>query len=187
MEKQIKQADPTPLGLLGFGMATLLLNLDNVGIIKMTVVVVGMAIALGGVAQLIAGFLHYRNGNTFGGTSSTAFSLFWFSLIFIWYNPSGEMLPVDDMSMGFYLLIWAIFTLCMFICSLKMGRLAQITFLALTILLFGLAISDFTGIEAIAMYSGWVGILGGCLAIYNSVALVINDVFEREVFPLGKQ
>src|SRR5690606_39931499 len=103
--------NPGPLGLLGFGMTTILLNLHNAGFIPLSLVIVGMGIALGGFVQIIAGILEFREGNTFAGTAFTAYGFFWLSLVMIWLMKTDyPELAADLTSMGFYLLIWGIFT-----------------------------------------------------------------------------
>lgn len=84
-----QKSNPGPLGLLGFGMTTILLNLHNAGVIELSAVIAAMGFAMGGTAQIIAGILEFRNGNTFGGTAFTAYGFFWWSLVFIWSNPGG--------------------------------------------------------------------------------------------------
>ncbi|MDR0519208.1 MAG: acetate uptake transporter [Clostridiales Family XIII bacterium] len=185
-ESSEKKSNPGPLGLLGFGMTTILLNLHNAGIIELSVVIVAMGFALGGLAQIIAGIFELKHGNTFGGTAFTAYGLFWWSLIFIWANPVKEVAPADASSLAFYLLLWGIFTLCMFIGTLRHNRATQVVFFSLTVLFFGLAISDFTGSEAVHHASGWIGIFCGASAVYNATGQVINEEFGRQVFPLGK-
>jgi succinate-acetate transporter protein len=178
-------SNPGPLGLLGFGMTTILLNLHNAGIIELTVVIVSMGFALGGLAQIIAGIFELRNGNTFGGTAFTAYGLFWWSLIFIWINPAGGIAEADSVSLAFYLLLWGVFTLCMFIGTLKHNKATQVVFLSLTVLFFGLALGDFTGVEAVHVVSGWIGVFCGASAIYNAMGQIINGEFKKTVVPLG--
>ena len=86
-ELKAKVANPGPLGLLGFGMTTVLLNLHNAGLLPLSIVIVAMGIALGGLAQIIAGIRELCQGNTFAGTAFTAYGLFWWSLVLIWVNP----------------------------------------------------------------------------------------------------
>jgi succinate-acetate transporter protein len=186
----VKKSNPAPLGLLGFGMTTVLLNLHNAGVIELTVVIVAMGFALGGLAQVIAGVFELKQGNTFGGTAFTAYGLFWWSLIFIWANPAGaisggKVADADGKSIAFYLLLWGIFTLCMFIGTLKHNRATQVVFLSLTVLFFMLSAGDFTGVEAIGTAAGWIGIFCGASAIYNAMGQVINGEFGRNVIPLG--
>ena len=182
---EVKKANPGPLGLLGFGMTTILLNLHNAGIIELSVVIVSMGFALGGGAQIIAGIFEFKFGNTFGGTAFTAYGFFWWSLIYIWNNPGEGINEADPKSMGFYLLIWGIFTFCMFIGTLKHNRATQVVFLSLAILFFGLAIGDFTEVHAITMVSGIIGIFCGLSAMYSSMGQIINNEFGRKIVPLG--
>jgi succinate-acetate transporter protein len=144
-----------------------------------------MGFALGGLAQIIAGIFELKHGNTFAGTAFTAYGLFWWSLIFIWANPTKEIASADATSLAFYLLLWGVFTLCMFICTLRHNRATQVVFLSLTVLFFGLSLGDFTGVEQIHLVSGWIGIFCGASAIYNAMGQVINEEFGKAVVPLG--
>lgn len=184
MSNQKVNANPGPLGLLGFGMTTILLNLHNAEIIPLSAVIVAMGFALGGLAQIIAGILEFKGGNTFGGTAFTAYGCFWWSLIFIWVSPFGTV-PADSVSMGFYLFIWFLFTLMMYIGTLKHNRATQVVFLSLSALFLLLSIGDFTGAEVITHIAGWVGVFCGLSAMYNSMAQVLNGEFGKTVLPLG--
>ncbi len=177
-------ANPGPLGLLGFGMTTILLNLHNAGIIPLSIVIVAMGFALGGAAQIIAGVMEFKKNNLFGATAFTAYGFFWWSLIVIWNNPFKGIESADEKSMGFYLLLWGVFTLFMFIGTLKHNRASQVVFLSLTALFFLLAIGDFTGIHAIKTLAGYTGIFCGASAVYNSAAQILNNEFNRTVLPL---
>ncbi len=178
-------ANPAPLGLLGFGMTTILLNLHNAGIISLSVVIVAMGFALGGAAQIIAGIMEFKKANTFGATAFTAYGFFWWSLIFIWCNPFADKIAAaDEKSMGFYLLLWGLFTLMMYIATLKHNKATQIVFASLTVLFFLLAIGDFTGVHIIKTIAGYVGIFCGSSAIYSSCAQVLNEEFKKTILPL---
>ena len=141
-EIKTKVANPGPLGLLGFGMTTVLLNLHNAGLMPLSIVIVAMGIALGGLAQIIAGIRELKQGNTFAGTAFTAYGLFWWSLVLIWTNPytAAGIQAASKEAMGYYLLLWGIFTGFMFIGTLKHNRATQVVFGSLTILFFLLAI-----------------------------------------------
>ncbi len=177
-------ANPGPLGLLGFGMTTVLLNLHNAEIMPLSIVIVAMGAALGGAAQIIAGIMEFKKNNLFGATAFTAYGFFWLSLIMIWINPTDVMFDADEKSMGFYLLLWGIFSAFMFIGTLKHNKASQIVFLSLTLLFFLLSIGDFTGIHMIKVLAGWVGIFCGSAAIYNSLAQIINNEFGKTIMPL---
>ena len=182
-----KMANPAPLGLLGFGMTTVLLNLYNAGIIELSVVTAAMGFALGGLAQIIAGVFELKQGNTFGGTAFTAYGLFWWSLVFIWFNPLDAMDEADDFSLGFYLALWGVFTLFMFIGTLKHNRATQVVFLTLAILFFGLAVGHFIEIEIVLTISGFIGIFCGGAAIYTALGNVLKEEYGRELLPLGSK
>ena len=177
-------ANPAPLGLLGFGLTTLLLNLHNAGFIQLSIVIVAMGFALGGAAQIIAGIMEFYKNNTFGATAFTAYGFFWWSLILIWMNPFEGIAPADLTSMGWYLLLWGVFTLLMFVGTLKLNRGLQVVFLSLSALFFLLAAGDFTANTAITRIGGLVGVFCGASAIYCSLAQVINEVYGKTVMPV---
>ena len=178
-----KAANPGPLGLLGFGMTTVLLNIHNAGIIEISIVIVAMGFALGGAAQIVAGISELRTGNTFGGTAFTAYGLFWWSLCLIWINPFGAIKPADNVSMGFYLALWGVFTFFMFLGTLSHNMITKTVFLSLTILFFLLSIGDFTENHGITTIAGYVGIFCGLSAIYSAMAQVVNGELGRKIFP----
>lgn len=177
-------ANPAPLGLLGFGMTTVLLNLHNANIMPLSIVIVAMGFALGGSAQIVAGIMEFMKNNVFGATAFTAYGFFWLSLIVIWTNPTAEMAAADEKSMGFYLLLWGIFTAFMFIGTLKHNKATQFVFLTLAILFFMLSIADFTGNASLKLAAGWVGIICGASAMYNSLAQIVNNEYGKVILPL---
>lgn len=177
-------ANAGPLGLLGFGMTTVLLNLHNANIVPLSAVILAMGLCLGGAAQIIAGIIEFKNRNMFGGTAFTAYGFFWWSLVLIWAHPFGEINAADETSMGFYLLLWGIFTLFMFIGTIKHNRITQIVFLSLAVLFLLLSVGDFTGIAVIKLIAGWVGIFCGASAIYSCLGQIVNNEFGKKVFPL---
>ena len=182
-----KTANPGPLGLLGFGMTTVLLNLHNAGLLPLSIAIVAMGIALGGLAQIIAGIFEMKQGNTFAGTAFTAYGLFWWSLVLIWVNPFAEagIEAASKIAMGWYLLLWGIFTAFMFIGTLKHNKATQVVFGSLTVLFMLLALGDFTGNHTITMIAGFEGIFCGLSAIYSAVGQIVNGEFGKTILPLG--
>ena len=186
-ELKTKVANPGPLGLLGFGMTTVLLNLHNAGLLPLSIVIVAMGVALGGLAQIIAGIRELKQGNTFAGTAFTAYGLFWWSLVLIWVNPWADngIEAASKVAMGWYLLLWGIFTGFMFIGTLTHNRITQIVFGSLTVLFLLLALGDFTGNHTITTIAGFEGIFCGLSAIYSAVGQIVNAEYGKNVLPLG--
>ena len=178
-----KLANPGPLGLLGFGMTTILLNVHNAGYLPLSIMIIAMGVAMGGLAQLIAGIFEMKQGNTFAGTAFIAYGCFWWSLVIIWtLAPAG--LAADKIAMGYYLSIWGLFTAFMFIGTLTHNKATQVVFGSLTVLFALLALGDFTGNETITMVAGIVGIFCGFSAFYNAVGQIINSEHKKTIFPL---
>jgi succinate-acetate transporter protein len=178
-------ANPAPLGLTGFGMTTILLNIHNAGFYPNNSMVFGMGIFVGGIAQIIAGVLESKKGNSFGTTAFTAYGTFWLSLVAIWALPKlGIAEPPNQIAMGWYLAIWGLFTFGMFIGTFRLNLALLTVFGTLTILFGLLALGDFTGSAAIKIIAGYEGILCGLSALYAAIAQVLNEVYGRTVLPL---
>ena len=186
-ELKAKVANPGPLGLLGFGMTTVLLNLHNAGLLPLSIAIVAMGIALGGLAQIIAGIRELCQGNTFAGTAFTAYGLFWWSLVLIWVNPFADagIAAASKTDMGYYLLLWGIFTAFMFVGTLKHNKATQVVFGSLTVLFMLLALGDFTGNHTITMIAGFEGIFCGLSAMYSAMGQILNAEYGKEIIPLG--
>jgi hypothetical protein len=180
-----KMANPAPLGLMGFGMTTVLLNLHNAGFFALGSMILAMGIFYGGIAQVIAGILEFRNGNTFGLTAFTSYGLFWISLVFLIVMPGlGWGSASSAAAMGYYLFMWGIFTLFMFFGTLTKNRALQFIFGSLVILFFLLAAGEFTGIAAIKTVAGYEGIVCGLSAVYLAMAEVLNEAYGKTFLPI---
>ena len=181
-------SNPAPLGLLGFGMTTVLLNLHNAGIIELDSMIMGMGLFMGGLAQIFAGLQEWKKNNTFGATAFTAYGCFWLSLVALWLIPKtnfGAAYKSSEQAVAWYLLLWGIFTLFMFLGTLRLNRVLQVVFFTLTLLFFLLAIGDFTGNASIKIFAGYEGIICGLSAFYGCVAQVLNEIYGRSVLPMG--
>ena len=186
---QIKDttANPAPLGLLGFGMTTVLLNLHNAGFYELNSMVLAMGICYGGAAQIIAGIMEWRKSNTFAATAFISYGFFWLSLVtLIVLAKLGWGAPSDETAMAAYLAIWGVFTAVMFVGTLRLNLALQVVFGSLAILFFLLAIGDFTGASAGFKHAtGYEGIFCGLSAMYAGLAQVLNELFGKSVLPLG--
>jgi uncharacterized protein len=180
-------SNPAPLGLMGFGMTTVLLNLHNAGYYPLDSMILAMGIFYGGIAQVIAGIMEWKKKNTFGTTAFTSYGLFWLTLVGLIVLPKLNLgTKPTEAAMGWYLLMWGIFTGLMFIGTLRLNRALQFVFASLTVLFFLLAIGDFTGNAAIKTFAGFEGIICGLSAIYTAMAQVLNEIYGKEIAPLGK-
>jgi uncharacterized protein len=177
--------NPAPLGLLGFGMTTVLLNLHNVGFFPADTMILGMGIFYGGIAQVIAGIMEWKKGNTFGATAFTSYGLFWLSLVAILVFPKiGFGTAPTTAAMGWYLLLWGILTLFFYFGTFTLSHSLQFVFASLTLLFVLLALSDFTGNVTMHTTAGVVGIVCGSSAIYVAVATVLNEMYGKVMLPL---
>jgi succinate-acetate transporter protein len=179
-------ANPAPLGMLGFGLTTLLLNLQHAGVVAPGSPAVVVGIAAGGLAQLVAGVMEWRKKNTFGTVAFVGYGLFWLSLAVLLLAPRlGLGDGADRSGMAAYLFVWGLFTVVMSIATLRMSRAVMGVFFSLTILFFLLAFADATGSAALQRVAGIEGIACGLGAVYVGAAQVLNEVFGRTVLPLG--
>ena len=156
--------NPAPLGLMGFGMTTVLLNLQNAGLFALGSMILAMGIFYGGIAQLIAGSMEWKKGNTFATTAFCSYGLFWLSLVALIMIPSmglGEKTPPT--AMAAYLAMWGLFTAVMFIGTFRFNRAMQLVFATLAILFFLLALGELTGNSAITQLAGWKDSCAGSL------------------------
>ena len=183
---QDKTANPAPLGLLAFGMTTILLNLHNAGLFEMNTMIMGMGIFYGGLAQVIAGIMEWKKKNTFGATAFLSYGCFWLSLVGLLVMPQlGWGQAANATAMVAYLSIWGVFTLGMFFGTLKANRALQVVFGSLVILFALLATGDATGSSTVTTVAGIEGIICGISAMYAGLAQVLNESYGRTVLPIG--
>jgi len=180
-------ADPGPLGLAAFALTTFVLSMFNAGLVsdKGEPVVFGLALAYGGIAQVLAGMWEFRTGNTFGAVAFTSYGAFWLSFwAFVqFYAPK---VPEADAghAVGLFLIAWGIFTAYMFIASLRTTAAIALVFILLTITFIVLGIGDAGGNTSITKLGGWLGLATAAAAWYASFAGVTNATFGRVVLPV---
>jgi succinate-acetate transporter protein len=178
-------ANPAPLGLLAFGMTTILLNLHNAGFFSLDTMILSMGIFYGGMAQIVAGIMEWKKNNTFGTTAFLSYGFFWLTLVGLLVMPSlGIGTAPETSGMVAYLLFWGLFTLVMFCATLKHNRALQFIFGSLAVLFFLLAIGDATGSSVIKTIAGYEGIVCGLAAMYTGLGQVLNETYVKTVFPL---
>ncbi|MGH7484838.1 MAG: acetate uptake transporter [Thermoanaerobaculia bacterium] len=187
----VNVANPAPLGLAAFGLTTIVLSSINAGLVTgdsatLLAVVVPLAFAFGGAAQIIAGILEYHKGNTFGLVAFTSYAMFWwwYSLM-LWTVGAGWIQPPAANAVGLTLAIWGVFTLYMWVSTFRKSLTLWIVFLLLWITFFLLAGGDLGMGASWHAAGGYVGVLTGIGALYASFAEMTNETFKREVIPMG--
>jgi uncharacterized protein len=185
-------ANPAPLGLAGFAATTFMLSMINADLVSHTALagVLGLALAYGGIAQLIAGIWEFRTGNTFGAVAFCSYGAFWISFYFIVQSAGKNVPTVLFSGLGLYLWMWGIFTAYMFVASLRTTGAVALVFLllAITFLILGIGNSSLAGGTAATngtiKLGGYVGIATAIVAWYASFAAVLNSTFGRVVAPV---
>ena len=180
-------ANPAPLGLMGFGLTTVLLNLHNAGLIGIGSMILAMGLFYGGLAQIIAGAMEWKKKNTFGTVAFTSYGFFWISLVALIVMPRFGIADASDKNaMAAYLFIWGLFSVVLFIATFKMNRTIMLVFFALVVLFILLGVGDATGSKLITRIAGYEGIACGLGAIYLGAAQILNEVYGRKVLPIGE-
>jgi uncharacterized protein len=180
-------ADPAPLGLAAFALPTFVLSMFNAGLVDAAgePIVVGLALAYGGGAQLLAGMWEFRKGNTFGATAFTSYGAFWLSFwAYVAFFAEGVPEANRGSAVGLYLIAWGIFTAYMWVASFRTNAAVNLVFLLLTITFFVLGVGDAGGNDTIFKLGGWLGLATAAAAWYASFAGVTNSTFGRAMLPV---
>jgi len=184
-----KLANPAPLGLLAFGLTTVLLNLGNAGIFGTGLsMILAMGIAYGGLAQIIAGAMEFKKGNTFGMVAFSSYGFFWWSLVILILLPALPglgLLAADTNAMAAYFFMWGLFTFVMFFGTLKANRALQFVFMSLAILFFLLVAQSLSANSTLLKITGYEGVICGLSAVYLGLAEVVNEAHGKVILPIG--
>jgi len=187
-----KLANPGPLGLAGFGLTTVVLSLVNAGILphESVAAIVPLAFAYGGVAQLIAGVLEFKAGNTFGMVAFTSYGLFWWWFALLqWTIGAGWLKAPPPVAGGAILLMWGIFTFLLWIVTFRLSKAVWSIFLLLWITFFLLAANDFghsIGPVPCGKIGGYFGLATGIDALLVAFIETLNATANRTILPTGK-
>ena len=187
---QIKDTtgNPAPLGLLGFGMTTVLLNFHNAGFYELNSMILAMGICYGGTAQVIAGIMEWKKGNTFATTAFISYGFFWLSLVALVLLPKTfpTLAATNETALAVYLSIWGLFTAVMFLGTFRLNRALQVVFGTLTVLFALLAIGDFTDASPdFKHFTGYERLVCGFSAIYTGLAQILSELYGKTILPLG--
>lgn len=176
-EINVSAANASPLGGIGYGITAIVVGFANTSCFTNDIIVWMTALFSGGLIQLIAGILEIRRRHMFNGTAFVSFGCYWFSQVAIWVLNKVKGYSFDKYGSGTYLLVWGIYTILMFIPTLKMRLTSQIIYVTLFLVYFFLAIGDYTGNSVMPKIAGACGILSGITSIYSSIADLTNHEF----------
>ncbi|MGK2868173.1 MAG: acetate uptake transporter [Mycobacterium sp.] len=179
-------ADPAPLGLAAFALTTFLLSLVNAGVMPKDTepVMLGVALAFGGIAQLLAGMWEFRKGNVFGATVFSSYGAFWLSF-WAYVTFYAQDIPAEHhgIAAGWYLIAWAIFTSLMLIAALRTTVVLAVLFAVLDVTFVLLALGALFASPGLTVAGGVLGLATAALAWYLCVAAVAASTFGRPVLP----
>jgi len=179
-------ANPGALGLLAFGLTTIILNMHNAGIFSMGSVVFAMGIFYGGLAQIIAGIMEWKKNNTFGMTAFISYGFFWISLVFLILMPLWGWGPaLQKEGLICFLGIWGLFSLGMFLITFRLSKAMQVVFGLLVLLFLLLIVGNALGNSTILVIAGIEGVLCGLSAMYTGLGQIMNEVWKETVVRLG--
>ncbi|WP_430810031.1 MULTISPECIES: acetate uptake transporter [unclassified Carboxylicivirga] len=177
--------NPAPLGLTGFGLTTMLLNLHNAGLFGLDSMIMGMGLMMGGLIQILVGIMEWKKNNMFGMMAFSSYGAFWISLVFVWILPKmglGE--APSATAMGYYLSVWGIFTLGLWVATLKMTKTMVWLFGTVVVLFALLAAANFTGSHTLHVIAGIEGVICGATALYIAIGTLLVDVYGKQILPM---
>jgi uncharacterized protein len=179
-------ADPAPLGLAAFALTTFLLSLVNVGVLPPTAepIMLGVALAYGGIAQMLAGMWEFRKGNVFGATVFTSYGAFWLSF-WAYVTFFAEKIPKEQhgIAAGWYLIAWAIFTALMLVAALRTTAVLALLFATVTVVFVLLGLGALGAGPALTTIGGILGLVAAALAWYLALAATAASTFGRPILP----
>jgi uncharacterized protein len=182
-------ANPAGLGLVAFGLTTVLLSLVNAGVLPPggEGVVIPLALAFGGLMQIFAGAFEFKLGNTFGMTAFLSYGAFWWWFAFLLLFAHNHWIDISaaGATVGVALLLWGVLTLYLWISTFRLPKILFLVFLTLWVTFGLLGVGAITANPQLTHLGGWLGIVCGTLAMYGSFGMVTNATFGRTVVPLG--
>lgn len=179
-----KLGNPAVVGLAGFGLTTLMLQIHNLGLAS-TGFVVWLGIIFGGLAQMIAGLLEHKNGNNFGFSAFTSYGAFWIALALNWIGNRYDIFKTTSEDLGWFLVAWTLYSLIMWVGALRIHGAMALTFTTLVLGFIGLDIGHF-GFPIFNTIAAYVLILCALSAWYMMAGAIYADVYGKQILPMGK-
>lgn len=186
----VPTANPAAIGLVAFGLTTVLLSLVNAGALPAAggEVVIPLALVFGGLLQLIAGIFEFKLGNTFGMTAFLSYGAFWWWHAFLLLFAHSHLIDISQAgpTIGVGVLLWGVLTLYLWISTFRLSKVVFLIFLTLWVTFALLGFGMINANTGLVHAGGWLGVLCGALAMYASFAIVTNATFGRSVVPVGE-
>ena len=180
-------ADPAPLGLAALALTLLVFSMFNAGLLNQSgePVVLGMALAYGGIVQLLAGMWEFRRGNTFGAAVFGSYGAFWLSFWLLEQFFAGRI-PGSELgsATGLFYISWAILTALLWVASTRTTAAVSLMLFLLTVTYVLIGIGDAGSHSELVKIGGWFGLATAATGLYAAFASVINSTFERTLLPL---
>ena len=178
-------ANPAPLGFIAVGLTIVFYGLFVAGLYGLNSMIFTLGIVYGGITLLIVSAMEYKNGNTFGTVAFGLYGIYWISdIVILIFAKLGWGIAPDTNSIAIFYFVWGLFTVGIFIGTLKLSRIVQAFFLTLAVLFFLLTAWVLTGNTTLALIAGWEGVLCGAIGVYIGLAEVLNDLYGSKVFPV---
>lgn len=182
-------AEPAALGLAAFALSTMVLSFINAGILSQAIlpVALGLALAYGGLVQLLAGMWAFVKNDTFSAVALSSYGGFWISFwalnqFFLPEIPAGKQAG----ALALYLLCWGVFSFYMWIISLRVSLVVQTVFLTLWVSYALLGLGKALDSTLLFHLGGIFGIATAACAWYASFALTANHTTRRDWLPVGE-
>ena len=188
---RIEVADPTPLGLTGLAMVTLVAASQKLGWTDGLSVLIPWAFFLGGIAQVMAAIYDFKHSNLFGSTAFAIYGLFWISMAATWLIKTGAFGPgladgFDVRQLGVVFLGYLIISVFLTIAALKTNKVLIVIMVLIDVLFIGLMMSSFGMGEIWHEIAAWTELAISLLGFYAAGANLLNKMYGRIVLPLGR-
>jgi succinate-acetate transporter protein len=180
-------SEPAALGLAAFGLTTMALSFINAGILstKILPLVGALALAYGGLVQLLAGMWAFIKNDTFAAVALSSYGGFWISF-YLLQSTFLKQIPVASQkeALALYLFVWGVFTFYMWIASTRVSLGVQAVFITLVPTYVLLGLGDALPSTLLYHIGGAFGIATAACAWYVSAAIVCNKTFRRDFLPI---
>ena len=176
-----------PLALLAFAVTTFMLSMINANAVSInaTPIVFAVALMFGGLAQLIAGLIQLRTGNTFSGVLFAGFGAFWMSFFAIgqWFLKDIPALQVGH-ALGLFIYAFGIFVVVMLAASLRTNVVVVLALAILVAVFALLGAGNYGAHTTLIHWGGYTGLAAAACAFYLALAELCEFSYGRAMLPV---